>query len=89
MDCPQPRAGGFNTGESMTMASWFRYMIAVPFGGLIAVLNYDVSITEAQGKAKLRELFLKNKHLTDIRAIDILVVKVRPELDYSLVLSFD
>ena len=31
-------------------------------------------------KEKLREKFLENKHVTDIRTIDLLVVKVRLQL---------
>jgi NADH dehydrogenase (ubiquinone) 1 alpha subcomplex subunit 6 len=32
------------------------------------------------GKAKLREAFQKNKNITDLRAIDLLVVKGQMEL---------
>ena len=40
------------------------------------MLHYDVEIGVDDGKAKLREMFERNKHVTDIRAIDLLVIKV-------------
>jgi len=43
----------------------------------LIVLNYDIPLVEKECKGKLRELFLKNKYVTDLRAIDLLVVKVR------------
>ena len=46
---------------------------------LFSVKDFDVPITVKQGRAKVRELFLKNKHVTDIRAIDLLVIKVGGE----------
>ena len=49
--------------------------------GCISVLHYDVPITEEEGKRKLRELFEKNKHVSDIRSIDLLVVKVSLKLE--------
>lgn len=41
------------------------------------VLLYRLDISVSQGREKLRELFYKNKHLTDIRVIDMLVIKVQ------------
>ena len=44
---------------------------------VLAVLNYDIpGISVNDGRAKLRELFMKNKHITDLRAIDFLVIRV-------------
>jgi len=48
---------------------WYRQ---VPY----VVMDYDVPITVDIGRKRLRQEFDKNKHLSDIRAIDLLVVKV-------------
>jgi hypothetical protein len=42
----------------------------------LAVAEYDIPKTTEQCRAKLRELFLKNKDITDIRVIDMLAIKV-------------
>lgn len=36
---------------------------------------YDIPVTAEQGRSKLRQEFLKNKHVRDIRSIDLLVIK--------------
>ena len=38
--------------------------------------EYDLMLTEDDFRQKLREEFMKNKHVTDIRVIDKLVIKV-------------
>ena len=43
---------------------------------LFSVKNYNVPITVPQGRAKVRELFFKNKHVSDLRSIDMLIIKV-------------
>ncbi|XP_008328531.1 NADH dehydrogenase [ubiquinone] 1 alpha subcomplex subunit 6 [Cynoglossus semilaevis] len=48
------------------------------------VLLYRLDISVSQGREKLRELFYKNKHLTDIRVIDMLVIKGRMELEETI-----
>lgn len=48
---------------------WYRQ---VPY----VVLDYDVPINVDIGRKRMRQEFEKNKSLTDIRAIDLLVVKV-------------
>lgn len=40
------------------------------------VKMYDIPVTAEQGRSKLRQEFLKNKHVRDIRSIDLLVIKV-------------
>ena len=40
------------------------------------VKEYDLMLTEDDFRQKLREEFMKNKHVTDIRVIDKLVIKV-------------
>ena len=42
----------------------------------ISVMDYDIPKTEDACRAKLKELFLKNKNVSDIRVIDMLVIKV-------------
>jgi NADH dehydrogenase (ubiquinone) 1 alpha subcomplex subunit 6 len=46
----------------------------------IAVLEYDIPKDEVQCRKKLREEFEKNRHVKDIRVIDMLVVKGQMEL---------
>lgn len=46
---------------------------------LFSVKDFDVPISVKQGRDKVREMFLKNKHVTDIRTIDLLVIKVGAE----------
>lgn len=40
------------------------------------VMDYDIPMSIEQCRAKLREEFIKNKDVSDIRVIDMLVVKV-------------
>ncbi|KAL5018178.1 hypothetical protein ScPMuIL_003900 [Solemya velum] len=53
--------------------AWYRQLPYV-------VKDYDVPLVVDDLKVKLREEFLKNKHVGDIRAIDLLVVKGQMEL---------
>lgn len=53
--------------------AWHRHLPYV-------VRDYDVPITVNQCKEKLKEMFLMNKHVTDIRTIDLLVIKGQMEL---------
>jgi NADH dehydrogenase (ubiquinone) 1 alpha subcomplex subunit 6 len=43
---------------------------------MIIVLDYDVPITVPRLRTRIREEFDKNRHVSDLRAIDLLVVKV-------------
>ncbi|KAJ2949015.1 hypothetical protein O0L34_g5956 [Tuta absoluta] len=47
----------------------------------VLVHEFDISKTEEQCKAKLKEMFLANKHVTDVRVIDMLVIKGQMELE--------
>ncbi|XP_034832360.1 NADH dehydrogenase [ubiquinone] 1 alpha subcomplex subunit 6-like [Maniola hyperantus] len=53
--------------------AWYRQ---IPY----IVKDYDIPKSEAQCRAKLKESFLKNKDVKDIRVIDILVIKGQMEL---------
>ncbi|KAK0080353.1 hypothetical protein PV325_014093 [Microctonus aethiopoides] len=53
--------------------AWYRQIPYIAF-------EYDIPITEDVMRAKLRELFYKNKNVKDIRAIDMLVIKGQMEL---------
>lgn len=44
------------------------------------MLEYDIPKNESQCRAKLREEFEKNRHVKDVRVIDMLVVKGQMEL---------
>ncbi|KAJ9590122.1 hypothetical protein L9F63_016751 [Diploptera punctata] len=53
--------------------AWYRQMPYV-------VMDYDIPKSVEQCRAKLREEFEKNRHITDIRVIDMLVIKGQMEL---------
>ena len=40
------------------------------------VEDFDIDKSEKQCKEKIRELFMKNAHVKDVRIIDMLVIKV-------------
>lgn len=43
-------------------------------------MDYDIPKTKEQCREQLKKEFLKNKHVTDIRVIDMLVIKGQMEL---------
>ncbi|XP_067415710.1 NADH dehydrogenase [ubiquinone] 1 alpha subcomplex subunit 6 [Emydura macquarii macquarii] len=45
-----------------------------------AVHLYHLDISVKQGREKVREMFMKNAHVTDPRVIDLLVIKGKMEL---------
>ncbi|KAI5697509.1 NADH dehydrogenase [ubiquinone] 1 alpha subcomplex subunit 6 [Diaphorina citri] len=53
--------------------AWIRQATLIP-------IDYDVPKSEEQIKEKIRSEFLKHKHVTDIRIIDMLVIKGQMEL---------
>jgi NADH dehydrogenase (ubiquinone) 1 alpha subcomplex subunit 6 len=53
--------------------AWYRQ---IPY----TVKSFRIPISVEQGRAKVRELFLKNMNVTDIRAIDMLVIKGQMDL---------
>jgi len=53
--------------------AWYRQMPYV-------VMDYDIPKNVEQCRAKLREEFDKNRHIKDIRVIDMLVIKGQMEL---------
>ncbi|XP_012681256.2 NADH dehydrogenase [ubiquinone] 1 alpha subcomplex subunit 6 [Clupea harengus] len=57
--------------------AWYR---EVP--NTVAVFQLD--ITTGQGRDKVREMFNKNKHVTDPRIIDMLVIKGKMELQETI-----
>lgn len=42
-------------------------------------MDYDIPMTVEQCRDKLREEFVKHRNVTDIRVIDMLVIKVSGE----------
>ncbi|XP_054023865.1 NADH dehydrogenase [ubiquinone] 1 alpha subcomplex subunit 6 [Dryobates pubescens] len=45
---------------------------------------YQLDITVKQGRNKVREMFMKNAHVTDPRVIDMLVIKGKMELQETI-----
>ncbi|XP_042323720.1 NADH dehydrogenase [ubiquinone] 1 alpha subcomplex subunit 6 [Sceloporus undulatus] len=45
---------------------------------------YQLDITVKQGRDKVREMFMKNAHVTDPRVIDMLVIKGKMELQETI-----
>jgi NADH dehydrogenase (ubiquinone) 1 alpha subcomplex subunit 6 len=58
--------------------AWYRQ---IPY---IAHRNPDLPVTEKKMFDKLRELFYKNSDVTDVRVIDILVIKGQMELNETV-----
>ncbi|XP_026550564.1 NADH dehydrogenase [ubiquinone] 1 alpha subcomplex subunit 6 [Pseudonaja textilis] len=48
------------------------------------VHTYQLEITVKQGRDKVRELFMKNAHVTDPRIIDLLVIKGKMEFQETI-----
>ncbi|KPP79620.1 NADH dehydrogenase-like [Scleropages formosus] len=57
--------------------AWYR---EVP--NTVALFQLDISVR--QGRDKVREMFNKNKHVTDPRVIDMLVIKGKMELQETI-----
>ncbi|NWU59886.1 NDUA6 dehydrogenase, partial [Dromas ardeola] len=45
---------------------------------------YQLDITVKQGRNKVREMFMKNGHVTDPRVIDMLVIKGKMDLQETI-----
>ncbi|XP_049873906.1 NADH dehydrogenase [ubiquinone] 1 alpha subcomplex subunit 6 [Pectinophora gossypiella] len=57
--------------------AWYRQ---IPY----IVKDFDIPKSEDNCRAKLKELFMANKGVTDIRVIDMLVIKGQMELEESV-----
>ncbi|NXO87921.1 NDUA6 dehydrogenase, partial [Sitta europaea] len=63
--------------------AWYR---EVPNTGVVFLIVhlYQLDITVKQGRNKVREMFMKNAHVTDPRVIDMLVIKGKMELQETI-----
>ncbi|XP_055855156.1 NADH dehydrogenase [ubiquinone] 1 alpha subcomplex subunit 6 [Episyrphus balteatus] len=57
--------------------AWYRQ---IPY----IVMDYDIPKSVEECRAKLREQFIKHRSVTDIRVIDMLVIKGQMELKESI-----
>ncbi|XP_067830323.1 NADH dehydrogenase [ubiquinone] 1 alpha subcomplex subunit 6 [Heptranchias perlo] len=48
------------------------------------VHKFHLDITVKQGRDKVREMFMKNAHITDPRIIDLLVIKGKMDLEETI-----
>ncbi|XP_072127871.1 NADH dehydrogenase [ubiquinone] 1 alpha subcomplex subunit 6 [Mobula birostris] len=48
------------------------------------VQKFHLDITVKQGRDKVREMFMRNAHVTDPRVIDILVIKGKMDLEETI-----
>jgi len=53
----------------------------------VAKFELELPLSERMCRTKLRELFMRNKDVTDIRSIDLLVIRVSCEVK-SCFISF-
>ncbi|KAM4881724.1 NADH dehydrogenase [ubiquinone] 1 alpha subcomplex subunit 6 [Thomomys bottae] len=49
-----------------------------------AVQLFQLDISVKQGRSKVREMFMKNAHVTDPRVVDLLVIKGKMELQETI-----
>ena len=57
--------------------AWFRQIPLI-------LHDFELPVSEIKMKQKLRELFLQNQNVKDIRAIDMLVIKGQMELNETV-----
>lgn len=50
----------------------------------ITIQEYQLDISVAQGRQKVKELFKKNAHVRDIKLIDMLVIKGKQDLEETI-----
>ncbi|XP_055519025.1 NADH dehydrogenase [ubiquinone] 1 alpha subcomplex subunit 6 [Leucoraja erinacea] len=48
------------------------------------IQKFNLDISAKQGREKVREMFMKNAHVTDPRVIDLLVIKGKLDLEETI-----
>lgn len=52
------------------------------------VSNYDLPRTKKECQQKLKEEFKRNAHISDLRVIDLLLIKVKKMYSFYLIMQY-
>lgn len=60
------------------------YIISIKIQNSLSVDKYDIPKSVEQCRGKLKEQFVKNKDISDVRVVDMLVIKGQMELKETI-----